>query len=302
LDISGQTRRQEQGQRPGQEHDQAELDVCGRVGAEFGLGEIKVRQRHTHRDPQGCPLWGCLGISVMALGLAGSIALLSTISVPWRVTYALIAGLALLGLILSIVALVVPRRLQAQPQRQVDWWCVYAGGAAELRHGFPPAVLRWHEVESMGMTTDNVAGEYDEDGPSYLLRSCYMRGSDAVVNFDEYGISRLARPAYQALAPRFLPPLTSAYDRGAPAIIGNVYIDQLGITTSDGRRISWRQVGSVRMHYPRQWSIGVASLIELRDPAGKLIATLDPNYVPNGIFLGDVVRHAAIRQGVPLTG
>jgi hypothetical protein len=41
---------------------------------------------------------------------------------------------------------------------------------------------------------------------------------------------------------------------------------------------------------PGQWPIGVAALIELRDPAGKLIATLNPSRVPNGTFLGEVAR------------
>jgi hypothetical protein len=52
----------------------------------------------------------------------------------------------------------------------------------------------------------------------------------------------------------------------------------------------------------RWWTAAIATLIELRCRGKNGSTALNPNWIPNAIFMGDLVRHAAARRGVPVKG
>jgi hypothetical protein len=50
----------------------------------------------------------------------------------------------------------LPGLARVKAKAPVNRWCVYTGGIAQLDAAAPPRVLRWHEVDSITMTADNV--------------------------------------------------------------------------------------------------------------------------------------------------
>jgi hypothetical protein len=52
----------------------------------------------------------------------------------------------------------------------------------------------------------------------------------------------------------------------------------------------------------RQIRSAIATLIDLNCLVKHDSAAINPNWLPSGIFLGDVVRYAAARHGVPVKG
>jgi hypothetical protein len=182
----------------------------------------------------------------------------------------------------------------------VNRWCVYTGGIAELDATAPPRILHWHEVDSITITADNV--DYGEESPAgYALITCRLTGGGTEINLPSRRLDDMALTVHQALSPRFVPSLLQAYDSGAPATIGDVEVDQAGITTGGWHR-DWHEVQSVRMHHPSRATAAIATLIDLNCLVKHDSAAINPNWLPSGIFLGDVVRYAAARHGVPVKG
>jgi hypothetical protein len=56
------------------------------------------------------------------------------------------------------------------------------------------------------------------------------------------------------------------------------------------------------MHHPSRATAAFATMIDLRCLAKGDSPSINPNWLPSGIFLGDVVRYAAARHGVPVKG
>lgn len=269
-----------------------DLAVCNRVGWEFGLGEVQaITSVNSAAAAVGC-LW------VVALGpLVIGVAVAAVPTAPPAVRAGAVA-VAILGALGALRWF--PRLALVKSRVPVNRWCVYTGGIAQLDAAEPPRALRWHEVESITITADNV--DYGEESPAgYALITCRLTGDGTEINLPSRGLDDMALAVHQALSPRFVPPLLHAYDSGAQVIISDVRVDQAGITTGGWHR-DWHEVKSVRMHHPSRATAAIATMIELNCHVKRDGAAINPNWLPSGIFLGDVVRYAAARHGVPVKG
>jgi hypothetical protein len=94
-----------------------------------------------------------------------------------------------------------------------------------------------------------------------------------------------------------------AYDSGQPLAIGpKVQVDQSGIVFPRSKnRLAWTDIGVVVKTNPYPFAASVTTLMDLRKSAkGRSHHWCDPSGVPNGIFVFDLIAHAARQRGVPV--
>jgi hypothetical protein len=92
-----------------------------------------------------------------------------------------------------------------------------------------------------------------------------------------------------------------AYDSGQPLVIGpKVQVDQSGIVFPRSKnRLAWTDIGVVVTTNPYPFAASVTTLMDLRKSAkGRSHHWCDPSGVPNGIFIFDLIAHAARQRGV----
>jgi hypothetical protein len=270
-----------------------DLEECGRVGEQFGLGAAEF-VGHDFDDQSGLR-W--LGRSASSLGFLG-------LTVGWPIA----AGLRMspswyVGVIADVVMIAGPplmiigKRLAGVSVRQ----CLYSGGLAHIdRKAAEPAVLRWADVEVVTIETG------DDDGtPTTSLIGCTLRGrTGLVMRIHQDIMGPVAVAAHRALAPRIVSAMIYTYNSGQPVIAApNAQVDQWGITFPRKKdRRAWTDIGVVVMEHSAAGPT-LTTRINLQK-AGKARSRnyCDPSRVPNGIFLADLIAHAARQRGLPVRG
>jgi hypothetical protein len=94
-----------------------------------------------------------------------------------------------------------------------------------------------------------------------------------------------------------------AYDSGQPVVLApNAQVSQWGIIYMRGNRRAWTDIGAVVMEHSVAGP-GVITRMDLRKAGkGRLHNYCDPSGVPNGIFLADLIAHAARQRGIRVGG
>jgi hypothetical protein len=94
-----------------------------------------------------------------------------------------------------------------------------------------------------------------------------------------------------------------AYERGEPVIAGSALVSQQGITFPDGKNLAWGKIGGVELEHPSRAAGSLTTRIDVRQAGWKWSGqVLDPSGIPNGIFLADVIAHAARQHGLLVSG
>jgi hypothetical protein len=276
-----------------------DLKECGRVGAEFGLGEIEAISRITEYKSHEGVVW-CIGIGWSLFALLPLFEFTDgTPPSPWIFTTVLGvlfgAGFAATWWLVTrmIFTATVTGRL-----------CLYSGGVAQLARGKArPMVLRWGDVEAITIFTAN-----DDDGaPTTTLSQYVLRGTgqDGATETEIIDRGKTLRPvtlaAHRVLAPRFVPQLISSYDSGEPVIAGRLRVDQRGITTPADEHFGWHEINGVELEPSTRPEGAPATRIYLSLVPWRP-RIIDPSGIPNGIFLAHVITHAAMRNGIEVRG
>jgi hypothetical protein len=270
-----------------------DLEECGRVGEEFGLGAVEAVARDLD-DRTGLRRAGRAAITVGVLGLFVAVPIVGGVTTlgPDTVTVAVISGaLLILGGLLAGVG----RRLA----NVSGWLCLYSGGLARINRKNPePKVLHWADVEAVVIVTGD-----DEGTPTTTMTSCTVRGRTGVEFKASYAIrEQVALAAYQNLAPRISAAMIDAYNSGQPVIADRARVDHAGVTFPKGRHLSWGEIGIVVMGHPSGAAASVTTRMDFRKGEKWPRRYFDPSSVPNGIFLADVIAHAARQRGVRVEG
>ena len=266
-----------------QERQHAEdLAQAGRIGADFGLGELRT----TARYKQARSGWIFLGGMFVAIGgLVTGVAfgaadvrytLAAEVAVP-----AASAGAVLLG------AQLMRTGARTRAVRQLFW---YSGGLAQQNLDEPePRVLRWEEVDSFTPLI------YDDSG---CVAGCRLRGrtgTEITVSLG-YGLRYLVGEADRMLADRLVPELVGAYEAGEPIAAGQWRIGQAGLTRvrGDGREAltPWRDIRTIEQRHDCELTIGLG---------GRRRRTISLAGVPNGMFIARLIEYAAGQNGIAVT-
>jgi hypothetical protein len=269
-----------------------DLEECGRVGEEFGLGAIEAVAR-TFDDRTGLRWTGGIAIAFGFLGLCVAWPILAGLTMSPSVYVGVISAVVFVA---GFPLMVIGKRLATVSARQ----CLYSGGVARIdRKAAEPTVLRWADVEAVTIETGD-----DEGTPTTSLIGCTLRGRTGIVLKARRDIlGPVAAAAHRALAPRIVPAMIYTYDSGQPVIAApNAQVDQWGITFPRRNRRAWMDIGVVVMEH----SVAGPTLttrMDLRKAGkGRSHDYCDPSGVPNGIFLADLIAHAARQRGVRVEG
>jgi hypothetical protein len=269
-----------------------DLEECGRVGAEFRLGEVEFTS-HAMEAPSWPGAIGCLMIMASVLGgiPAGIAVGLSSASPTAKlVVYAIFGAMFFLGWPLGaigVLADVVASRIG-----------LYPDGVAQLRRTEPePVVLRWADIETVTVELTT-----DEGTPLTGLEKCALRGRNGAEITEAKAVETVVAAVHRALAPRLVPPLIAACDRGEPVTAGAARVDDEGITLPAGKRLTWPEVKSVTMGHASKDSADVITRIDIRVVRRNRLHHFDPSGIPNAIFFAHVLAHAAMRNGVQVDG
>jgi hypothetical protein len=266
-----------------------DLEECGRVGEEFGLGDVEAVAREWG-DRSGLR-W--IGGSVLASGFLGLWVVWPIVSgVTGSVSLYLVEIFGTL-LVAGGPLMIIGKRLANVATRL----CLYTGGLARIdRTAAEPAVLRWADVETVTI------GACDEGAPT--LTSCTLSGRAGVVMTAGPEIcEQVAVAAYRALAPRIAAAMIAAYDCGqAVAVSADAQVSQWGIVFPRKNRLPWTDIGVVIMEHPSAAALCVTTRMDLRKGRKGSHHYCDPSGVPNGIFLADLIAHAARQRGVLVEG
>jgi WD40 repeat protein len=123
----------------------ADLEVCGRVGEEFGLGAVEAVSRDLD-DRTGLRRLGWTAIIIALAGLVVGVPVLAVTGALLALVIAAISCAAMLLLSWPVIA--IGRQFAGVSGRT----CLYSGGLARIRRGEPePTVLRWADIESVKM-------------------------------------------------------------------------------------------------------------------------------------------------------
>ena len=257
-----------------------------------GLGAIEAVAREF--DDRSGLRW--IGGCAVAIGFIG-------LCVVWPVAAAVTASPSVsIGVIFGVVLVVgwplmaIGKRLATVAARL----CLYSGGLARIdRRAAEPVVLRWADVETVTIETGD-----DEGTPTTYLTGCTLRGWSGV----EIKVRREIREqvviaAHRTLAPRVVAAMIRAYDSGQPVVPSvNAQVSQWGITFPRRKRLPWTDIGVVVMEH-HSATPGITTRMDLRKGRkGWPHHYCDPSGVPNGIFLPDLIAHAARQRGVLVEG
>lgn len=267
-----------------------DLEECGRVGEECGLGDVEAVERELD-DRTRLRL---IGGSVLASGFLGLWVVWPTVSgvtgSPSLYLVEIFGGLLVAGGPLMIIG----KRLATVATRL----CLYTGGLASIdRKAAEPTVLRWADVETVTI------GASDEGAPT--VTSCTLRGRAGVVMIAGPEISeQVAVAAYRALAPAIMAAMIAAYDSGqSVAVCADAQVSQWGIVFPRKNRLAWADISLVVMEHPSDAADCLTTRVDVRTGRkGRTHNYCNPAGVPNGIFLADLIAHAARQRGVRVEG
>jgi hypothetical protein len=281
------------------EQHREDLAEAARLGAEFGLGEVKTAARVTVRLGYAQLLTG------ITLALSGLIAALVDAGVHAPATARLIV---LAGAVCAALVGWWLVRLGARPRAE-DRLFLYSGGLIQLVHDEPePRVVRWAAVDTVTICFDSVSDESLTGLDACTLRDA--AGSEITVRGairQRRSIPReLAAQADRVLTSRLLPSLIQAYESGEPVIIGQVRVERAGVTIDNARTpdalTTWTDVSAITIGYDARSGTGVpAKSITLDHRAGRRYGLyLGLSEVPNGILLPHLIEYAARQHRIPL--
>jgi hypothetical protein len=274
------------------ELDAEDAEVAGRVGDEFRLGAIEFVSR-TVRAPSWPSALGCVSITISVLGGVPT-AIIVGLS-PYTPTTKLIVDAIIIGLFLIGWPLGAIRALHDVVDKRV---AVYAGGVAQLRRGEPePTVLRWADIETVTIELTT-----DEGSPQTGVAGCALRGRGGTEIAEDKAAAPVATAAHRALAPRLVPPLLAACDRGEPVSAGDARVDGDGLTMPTGRHWTWPEIKSVTMGHVPKGAAEMTTRIDVRVAYKNRLHHFDPSGVPNAIFFAHALARAAVQNGVQVDG
>jgi hypothetical protein len=266
---------------------------AGRLGADFGLGELKTTAQTVARIGLGQAVGG--GVLAVAAVIAALVVALA--STPWPPRLIVLAGA-----VAAFLAGWQLMRLGGRP-RAINRLYRYAGGLIQLLYDEPePRVLRWSDVDSVTVEFESVS----EDRYTGL-DTCTLRGSTgteiAVRGWRPLSIPRgLATEADRVLRPRLLPPLIQAYESGELIAVGRqVRIEQAAITLGKLAPLPWTEVRAITVVYDKRSGSNV--------PADSIIISGSRRHsgtgfalsrVPNGFLIPYLIEYIAEQHGIPL--
>jgi hypothetical protein len=277
-----------------QRHHEDAADA-GRLGADFGLGELQTTAQTVVRVGTGQIVGG------VTLATAAVVAALiaAFVSTPWLPRLIVLAGAAaafLAGWLLI--------RLGGRP-RAINQLFRYAGGLIQLVHDEPePRVLRWSDVDSVTIKFESVSEERFTG-----LDTCTLRGGTGTEitvrgwNTSSLSIPRgLAAEADRVLRPRLLPPLIQAFESGESIPVGQqVRIDRTAITLGKLAPLPWTEVRAITVAYDKHSGPGVpAGSITISGPGRHSGTGLALSSVSNGILIPHLIEYIARQHGIPL--
>jgi hypothetical protein len=270
-----------------------DLEECGRFGEEFGLGAVEAVRRELD-DRTGLRTLGWVAVIIGIIGLV----------VAWPLDWAMPTSPAFTAGVISGALLVAGGPLVAIGRRLAmvsGWMVLYSGGVAHFGPKRPqPLAMRWADVEAVTITTGD-----DEGTPTTSLTSLTLQGRNGTqLSFPYQLREQVAIAAHRALAPLIAASMIYTYDSGLPVVASpDVQVNQWGIIFSRARRYAWSDIGLVVMEHPSADAPGVTTRINLKkDAKGYGHRYADPSHVPNGIFLADLIAHAARQRGLPVQG
>jgi hypothetical protein len=270
-----------------------DLEECGRVGEQFGLGAPEFVARQLD-DRTGLRWIGGTGVAIGSIGLF----------VVWPVVASLKMSPSMGILVIFGVVLVVAWPLIAVGKRFANVsvrQCLYSGGVARIdRKAAEPTVVRWADVESVTIETG------DDDGtPTASLIGCTLRGQ-AIAAFKVHRdiMGYVAVAAHRALAPRIVPAMIATYNSGQPVIAApNAQVSQWGIVFPRRNRRAWTEISVLGMEHSDAGPNVVTRMDLRKDRKGWWSHDYcDPSGVPNAIFLADLIAYAARQRGVRVDG
>jgi hypothetical protein len=287
----------------GEQRRAADLEECGLVGEQFGLGAVLGAEHQLGRTRYEVIARLCSAIG--GLTVLGAIVLRFTRYGGWLWVLAGIAGgtaVAIIGAILIDV-----HRSRADVTERM---AVYDDGVAQLPASSPdPSVVTWDDLDSVYVS---LVTETDSDDNTILtpaLVGCWVRSRRGTWVPAHDGLVELAaRTAYRAAAPRIAGAMIAAYDAWKAVTAGQVQVDAAAITLADGSRLEWSSMRGVALAHPSSASPDMTTLVTITapDPRNRRGSVtdfpLDPAGIPNAIFLADLIAHAARQHGVPVYG
>jgi hypothetical protein len=206
---------------------------------------------------------------------------------------AFIGGLIVLGSLLMVLG----ERFKAVRCR----YFVYSGGIAQLVRRPPELrVLRWADVETVTITAKK-----DDDGNLETdVGTCAVAGPGTEITagpesevFAETPGRTVAAAAHKHLAPRLVPALIEACQSGELVTAGPISIDEEGITLT-GARYPWSEITSMAVTYDSRAEWAPITRIDFRTAGMSRDYELFLADIPNGIFLADLIAHAASGHGL----
>lgn len=276
-----------------------------RAGAEFGLGGlVQARAVRRYRAAKAFTLIPALTFVVFAL--FGILAFSAVVA-------------AVLGVIFAVVCLVTV--LFATRRLPGAWLARYEGGFAQmLPDAARPRVVRWDQVTEVDVSFRRVTTSNGQTTTTSTVITgfgatpCLTPDGPVIERMTGRDIRVLVGDALAGTGARLVAGYAGACDAGKPASFGNIVLDQRGITILAGperrdRRdrwdwpapglVPWTEVTSAsRRSVGLPGGLGVTCEITLRLAHRPKRVTIPLSGVPNGIFLPDVLRHAAARQGI----
>jgi hypothetical protein len=306
----------------------ADLEACGLVGEQFGLGAVlgaEHRLGRTRYKAIARPF-----SAVGAIILLGSFVLMFIYSDrSWAASF--LAGVPVGTAVATVGSILMD--VHYSRADVIARWALYDGGMAHLTASGPePEVVAWDDLGSVSVS---LATETDPDNSNNTLVTpdvarCSARSWQGTVVSAPEGLAELAaRLAYRAAGPRIAGAMTAAYDAGEAVTAGKVTVDAAAITLAGGPRLEWSSMRAVTLAHPRlspasrdelKWRFmepvtvvrpssvapGVPTLVTITaaDPSSRKgrVTTYqhDPSGIPNAIFLADLIAHAARQHHVPV--
>lgn len=189
------------------------------------------------------------------------------------------------------------------------WLARYRYGYVRMLASDPgPAAVRWASVTEVTVTyrTAIVATGYPA-GATVKNTSADSFSARPFIGWlapdvgSQWQAWTLIRDALGAAGPRLVTAMIEAYESGGLVAFGSVRIDQHGVASP--RVVSWADIRAIRTRRVRLSSGGtVVSEVYLSCHGRARDRKIVISGLPNGIFLPQVIAHAAAQHGVPVKG
>lgn len=265
-----------------------------RVGQEFGFG--------APIDLQGVRSYPALLTLGWFLGLTAALGIfLAGVDSNWGPSRPLVLACLPVLLLVGFLMIVVGTKRR-----------VLRGWLARYRYGYAQMLasdgslraVRWASVTEVTVTY-NTAIVYTGYGSvknasvdSFSARPYIGRLAPKV------GGWKLTRDALLAVGPRLVTSMIETYESGRPVAFGSVRIDQHGVASpGQDEVVAWADIHAIRVRHIRLGNgRKVVRAVHLSCRGRARDQTIVISGLPNGIFLPQVIAHAAARHGVPVKG